>query len=320
MPSQFSDHVSPSDTKEPASLFTTADNIDLSTAFYDVMFGKPDENADSLNEIEREVCKEIEILLEHKGQLASLVPPLPTQLLEITNALSNEATDFDQIGHIIHKDVALAGEVIKMANSPLFRRSSTPIESLEVAIPRLGLVGITNIATTVLTERIINIKPIYFKTFGKHIWTHSLECAIACRNLAGKHDPSICYFLGLIHDVGKVVMFKCLVDCFSRANPDSVPGGKLFKQMMIDYSLWLSWRIAEEWGVADSIITALKQQRFEHQEDLGAVLYQGNLCSEVHMLIKANYLTFEDGKMALQDAGLDEESIFLIYKEMESTN
>lgn len=295
---------------------------ELETVFYDVMFGETSNDEAKLNDVEQAVVDDISVLLEHSENLASLVPPLPEQLLEITNALEDENTDFDRISQIIHKDVKLAGEVVKMANSPFFRRTSKPIESLTQAIPLLGINGITNIATTVLTQRVIEIKPIYFKLFGNLIWTHSLECAIACRALAGVNDPCLCYFLGLIHDVGKVVMFKCLVDSFSKACPNTKPGSKAFKQMKIDYSLWLSWRIAEEWGVPENMIAALKQQqqRADKKVGLGEVLFQSNLCSEIHMLIKADKISLEEGKLVLDQIGLSEDLLFSIYEEIDKAH
>ena len=224
----------------------THTEIDLSTAFYDVMFGKSDENTDTLNSIENAVCNEITQLLEHKD-ISSLVPPIPAQIMQITNALADEETDFRVLSDIIETDVALAGEVISKANSPALRRTDKPIENIQDAVANLGLSGVGDIANNVLMKRVMNIKPIYFKKFGAQIWTHSDECALVCRFLANEYESGLCYLLGLLHDVGKVVMFKCLVDSFSRADPTSKPGGKLFKEMMIRYSLWLSWRIAESW-------------------------------------------------------------------------
>lgn len=306
-------------TQTPSQNFNL-DNIEhLETAFYDVMFGDSKTGDDQPNDIEKAVLDDIVVLMEHSSGLASLVPPLSQQLFEITTALENENTDFDHISHIIHKDVKLAGEVIKMANSPLYIRAGKPVDELSQAIPLLGLDGITNLATTVLAQRVIDIKPIYFKLFGKLIWTHSLECAIACRHLAGETNPCQAYFLGLIHDVGKVVMFKCLVDCLSKVDSNAKPGGKIFKQLMIDYSLWLSWRIAKEWGLSEVMIIALKQQhqRAVTQDRLSQILTQSNICSEIRMLVIAKKLPFKEGKRILEELNLPEAVLVPIYKEIE---
>ncbi len=283
-----------------------ASQIDLSTAFYDVMFGKPDEASDRLNAVEQAVCDEISILLEHQ-QVSSLVPPLPTQLMQINKALSDPHTDFRVLASIIESDVALAGEIVSRANAPAYRRTAKPIESIPDAIASLGLSGVGDITNSILMKRVLSIKPIYFKKFGQQIWDHSEECAFICRFLSGSYDPGLCYLLGLLHDVGKVVMYKCLVEAFQRTDPSSSPGGKLFKEMMVRYSLWLSWRIAESWNMPDSVIQALEQQRHDSQQGLGLVLSQSNFLSELFMLSKAAHIDVEDTVMAFGLNGVDPE-------------
>lgn len=275
--------------------------IDLSTAFYDVMFGKPDETSVILNSVEQAVCDEISILLEHKD-ISSLVPSLPTQVLQINKAVSDPHTDFHILSNIIETDVALAGEIVSKANAPAFRRTAKPIESIKDAVASLGLSGVGSIANNVLMKRVLDIKPIYFRKFGKQIWEHSEDCALVCRYLSEDQDIGTCYLLGLLHDVGKVVMFKCLVNGFKRADPSSAPGGKLFKEMMVRYSLWLSWRIAESWGMPENIVNALEQQRndSEHAE-LALVLHKSNFLCELYLLSQAAHLTLDD---AAQTFGL----------------
>lgn len=302
-----------------------AESLNLKTAFYDVMFQGVAGDAGGLNELEEKVCSEIDQKLEGLDNFSNLVPALPEQLVKITNALGDEDTDFDFIEALIRKDVALAAEVVKMANSPIFRRSLAPIESLSQAVPLIGLDNVANIVSTVLSQRVMSVAPIYFKMFGQKIWNHSLECAAACQSLAGQYNSCLCYLLGLIHDIGKIAIFPALVEGFKSVNPDIKPGGKLFKERMTDYSLWLSWKISGDWGLPDSLTEALgKQNLGAHKEPqldgLAEVLYQANLCSEVHMLIAADQISFNDGKFILQSKGLSEESIFSIYTKIEASH
>jgi len=301
---------------------SSLEDIDLGTAFYDVVFGDV-ERSGGLNELEQVVCSEIDVTLEGAKSLTDLVPALPKQLIELTQALSSESTDFDVVMRLIREDVALAGEVLKAANSPLYRRSTGPVESISKAVSILGLVNIANIVSTVLAQRVMSVAPIYFKLFGQKIWNHSLQCAAACQSLYGTHDPCLCHFLGLIHDIGKIAIFPALVEGLKSVDPDIKPGGQLFKDRMTDYSLWLSWKIAEEWGLPEPLVTALNQQRSRSQctaqpDSLGELLYHANLCSEVDMLIAAGTISLDEGTLALQRSGLSEDSIFTFYAAIES--
>lgn len=295
---------------------TTSNNafaIDLTTAFYDVMFGKSDEAAETLNPLEQAVCDDVSRLLEHRD-ISSLVPPLPAQIIQITNAVNDDSTDFRVLQGIIETDVALAGEIISKANTPAFRRTEKPTENIQEAVASLGLSGVADIANNILMKRVLDIKPIYFKMFGQQIWDHSDECAVLCRFLADDYDPGLCYLLGLLHDVGKVVMFKSLVDAFTIAHPEHQPGGKLFKDMMIQYSLWLSWRVAESWDMPESIVGALKQQRYDAAEGLGVILLQGNFLSEMNMLAKVAQIDLEEMAAIFGQKGLSEEKVAAAFQ------
>jgi len=298
--------------------------IELGTAFYDVVFGDVDRSG-GLNELEQVVCSEIDVMLEGTKNLSDLVPTLPKQLIEITQALSSKSADFDVVMRLIREDVALAGEVLRAVNSPLFRRSTVPVESISKAVSILGLVNIANIVSTVLAQRVMSVAPIYFKLFGQKIWNHSLECAAACQSLFGTHDPCLCHFLGLIHDIGKIAIFPALVEGLKSVHPDIKPGGQLFKDRMTDYSLWLSWKIAEEWALPEPLVTALSLQRSRSKctaqpGSLGELLYHANLCSEVHMLTAAGTISFDEGTLALQRSGVPDESIFTICAAIESVH
>ena len=303
---------------------SSLEDVELATAFYDVVFGDV-ESSGGLNELEQVVCSAIDVMLEGAESLTDLVPALPKQLIEITQALSSESADFDVVMRLIREDVALAGEVLKAVNSPLFRRSTVPVESISKAVSILGLVNIANIVSTVLAQRVMSVAPIYFKLFGQKIWNHSRECAAACQSLFGTLDPCLCHFLGLIHDIGKIAIFPALVEGLKSVDADIKPGGQLFKDRITDYSLWLSWKIAEEWGLPEPLVTALSQQCSRSQctaqaGGLGELLYHANLCSEVHMLIAAGTISLDEGTLALERAGLPEESIFTVYAAIESVH
>ena len=299
---------------EVPNQYTTA-SFDISTAFYDVMFGKPAESAETLNPLEQQVCDGIAQLIEVK-EVSSLVPPIPTQLIELNKALLDDTADFEELQGIIESDMALSGEIISRANAPAFRRTNKDIENISQAIASLGLLGIGDIANNIMMKRVMGIQPIYHKMFGKQIWEHSEECAVLCRALARDYDPGLCYLLGLLHDVGKVVMFKCLVDAFKLANPDDIPGGKLFKDMMVRYSLWLSWRISESWQMPEPITNAVKQQRDKDPDGLGAILKQSNLLSELNMLKKAGHIDLEQAKLIANQQGMDSSSIDMGFQIM----
>lgn len=312
--------IMPNDTEKPSGVVASSQHGltspgHIETAFYDVMFASADHPSDQLNHLEQAIVDEIILLIDQRDSLLALIPPLPKQLAKIKKALSEKQPDLAKIVQLVGNDPGLAGEVINLANSPYFRQTKNPIESLKDAVAVIGVDGVSNIATMVLGRKSIDIKPIYFRRFGGLIWQHSIETAMVCQALASKETTSISYFLGLIHDVGKIIIFKCITDCLAKVEVDYQPGGVIFKQLMVDYSLWLSCQVAAEWNLPENLCLALsdQQKRAEHKSPLGDILFKANLCSELHLLIKAQILDFEQAKNLLRQQGLAEDLLFLVY-------
>jgi HD-like signal output (HDOD) protein len=262
----------------------------LSTAFYDAMFGTTHIDND-FNHIEEKALNNVRKILNDPHKISQQIPPLPVILLQLVDTLKNPHADFVEIATIIEKDPALAVEVLRVANSSLYFRGGSEITSLRYAVSLLGVTGVSNISMTILLEKIRPAKPIYYKMFGKQIWIHSVQCAFLCKMLASANkldefDEFDAYFLGLIHDIGKIIIFNCLCDALSSELPDSTPGSQVYKELMSEMSADISFFIAEEWQLPSMYCNALQAQRAIKNSPLAELLYKGNLLSEVYLLYK----------------------------------
>ncbi len=295
-----------SQTKESSATNLDTD-IDLSTAFYDVMFGQDDTEDEELNEIEKMVSGKLSGLITSGDSITTLVPPLPQHLMDLSELLRDGNCDFEQIDQVLAKDITLSIDVVKLANSPVFRQSVDPVTSTEAAIRTIGLRELEDLVSRLLMKTAMEVNPIYFRMFGKQIWEHSLETATICRSLCGRQDRGDCYFLGLMHDIGKVIVFKFLVEAFSVANPDSQPGSKVFRRMMTTYSMRLSEQAAREWELPEQIIDALEKQKFEPTEEIAGILHTGNQWSEIHMLVERGFVPAETGEALIRELGIPDE-------------
>lgn len=264
----------------------------LSTAFYDAMFGT--NNTDSeINHIEEKALRNVREILNSPQQLSKQIPPLPVTLLQLIDILKDPNSDFIEIAKLIEQDPGLAVEVLRVANSSLYFRGNKEITSLRNAVALLGISGISNISTTLLLEKVKPSKPIYYKMFGKQIWIHSVQCAFLCKTLAieNKNDEFDAYFLGLIHDVGKIIIFNCLCDALSSEFPGGNPGSQAFKELMAEMSADISYFIAIEWKLPTIYCEALDVQRSITSSVLSEQLYKGNLLSELYLLYKKGQIS-----------------------------
>lgn len=147
-----------------------------------------------------------------KGKILQLsnLPSLAVVKYQLIKALNKDNTSIDDISDIILHDQALASRIIAVANSA-FLGYPGKINSIEQAVMLLGF----NLV------RSISLAASIFKVFAsqycdlKQMWAHSYVvaniAASLCNKLAGQNISS-CYLSGLLHDIGRLVLFKVISD------------------------------------------------------------------------------------------------------------
>ncbi len=267
----------------------------ISTAFYDVMFGE-ENNVNTMNLVESKTLKKVRVILNTPEKLCEHIPALPAMLIRLLNTLKDPHSDVYTFIALVEQDPSFAAEVLKVANSAKYCRENKQILSLRRAISVLGLSGLSRIATTLLMADVIPCKPIYYKMFGRQIWLHSVQCATLCELLASHYqeDEFDAYFLGLIHDLGKIIIFNCLSETLGEVMASCVPGSKVYKELMTEMSMDITFFIAKEWQLPEVYCQALGQQRSQEHSSLAALLFKADKLSE-------NFLLHLDGKSSEEE-------------------
>ena len=261
---------------------------DFKTAFYDAMFDSTDVK---LNPVEKQAVANVREILNDSKNLSSYISPLPVIQIKLLQLLENPDVEFEELAALIDQDPALATRVLRIVNSPM-HLTRVKADNLLAAMKHLGVSGISSIASSVLMEKVRPHRPIYYRMFGRQIWEHSLHCAFLCRGFAKEQneDEFSGHFLGLIHDVGKIIIFNCLNDAFSKGIVEGEPGSKVFKDMMSDMSKDISYFIAREWKLPEKFWMAMYEQTTKPASTLALSLHRANICAEL-------YLLFDKGKI-----------------------
>jgi HD-like signal output (HDOD) protein len=129
----------------------------------------------------------------------------------LSSLVSSEASLTSQIAETIQRDPSLSQRLLRMVNSVYFGLSAR-VNNIEEAVFFLGLRQIRELsmATPVIEE----MEQLKAKTHSplawKDLWSHSVGCAILTREIIGSThaatDDDTGYLVGLLHNVGKVVM------------------------------------------------------------------------------------------------------------------
>ncbi|PCH85531.1 MAG: metal-dependent hydrolase [Piscirickettsiaceae bacterium] len=157
------------------------------------------ENSLAYNQLYFEVSQEIQ-----NNRLE--IPSIPDTAIKVRKAISDHNISSDKIARITQVDPAITAQLIKVANSPLFR-GREKIESLPPAITRLGLKAIGNLITSFTMRMVFNAKTKDVKQHISQLWLHSRDvagiCAVMAKKLKG-FDPDKALLAGLVHDIGAI--------------------------------------------------------------------------------------------------------------------
>lgn len=233
--------------------------------------------------------------------------------------LNDDAAGADEVVKLIEQDAGLAADVLKAANSAYFRRSVEEVTNLRQVLLAMGFNGVKAVVSSVLLEPVVNIKPIYFRMFGQHLWDHSLHCAHACRCLAWgqKADSYSSYLVGLIHDIGKILIFQLLVESIQKFHPEMQPRPHFFVKVIINNPMPLSRMIADSWKFPPDMLTALgeivRRPPYQEMSSMGRTLFFGNLLAEAHDLLQRKRFSEQIVNEFLKGFGMNLDLIKEIY-------
>ncbi|RTR36906.1 HDOD domain-containing protein [Shewanella canadensis] len=313
-----------SSTKPKASLeplSSVTDSVDVSALFYSLLFPVREKDQGGVaNNLEKNVIGDVERALSSPMAIAENVLKLPTRMAELDKKLGDESADIKVLLELMQKDPVLSVEVLKLCNSPVFKRSEREVTSLQQAFVQLGRDQLRRFVTTSLVREMIEIKPIYYRRFGLQIWRHSMQVAFLSSELSNE-DPDTAFMLGLLHDVGKIAIFKMLLDGFNLADPGELPCSSLFRQVMTSKSLSLSALLARCWQLPASFETslnALANTSAKPTERLAVVVWQANLISECSMLHQAGKLDEVCLNRLIIDADLTREEFDLFHEKLKT--
>lgn len=131
------------------------------------------------------------------------LPTLPHVVQRLAAMIGRPTVSTEEIGSIIEKDQVLAAKVLRLANSPFYGFPSR-IGSVTHAVIVLGFNVVKGLT---LCASALNI----MKDAGMdQLWRHSLGVAITANFLAARleiRNPEELFVAGLLHDIGKVVLY-----------------------------------------------------------------------------------------------------------------
>jgi len=194
------------------------------------------------------------------------LPPPPQVAVEVTRLTRADINDEGaadassaELAKLIQRDVALAGQVMRVANSALYARRS-PVVTLPQAIAWLGMREIRTIAFAVAVQGQV-FASTYFRREMTELWRESVITALFAQEIARlkRRNVESAYLCGLLHRVGLAVVLGRVgaAALMHRLSPDA----GVVTQFAEEHEARVGTQLATNWNLPPAVSASIAHWR-----------------------------------------------------------
>jgi len=203
--------------------------------------------------------EQLKIVVAGLGNL----PSLPEVYAELQEKIKDPECAIADIGTIIEKDLAMSTKVLQLVNSAFYGF----FKNVESPARAVNLLGLDTVKALVLGFGIFSeMSPTMDKGFSlSSLWDHSLTTAkfakeIALAESADKTCVDDCFIAGVVHDVGKLLLFSCLgeqyLEAVEIARSENIPLCQAEQQVLKADHGDVGGYLLGLWGLPGSVVEA----------------------------------------------------------------
>jgi HD-like signal output (HDOD) protein len=237
-------------------------------------------------------------------------PRRPNLLPQLMHAINDENVSRRQLTAIFARDPSLVGSLLKMANSPYYRVTLQPVESIERAIVILGSDGLRSVIASVLMQPIFQLpSTVGFARFPEIVWEHALRSAHAAiphAALVERVDAFAAELLNLITGLAEIVLFRAAMDHCAKSGREAQPAPQVIASLLGSHAATFAWRIAASWQLSELMLGALEEQMMDSEPTtaLGRSLRFGRCAGALAVLHANSMIDDATVRLSLPEAGL----------------
>lgn len=145
----------------------------------------------------------------HNLKVSGNLPSMPQVLVQLIDSCHNPEIKLQTIARIVEKDAAISAKLLQLVNSALIGARKT-FTAIEQAVVYLGADTVRNLAVSVSVQQVFRRVETNGLLSIDRFWHHSYLNAVLARKIAditGYPHPSEAYLTGLLHDIGKLLLW-----------------------------------------------------------------------------------------------------------------
>ena len=193
------------------------------------------------------------------------LPSLPEVALEIREEAESDLVSPTSLAKVVSKDPGLSAQLIKIANSPMFR-ATRAIEDLSQAISHLGVEYAANMVTGLAMQHMFQATSDMVEIKFRQVWKASTGIAAWSSVISQRYTklrPDLATLAGLTHKIGVLPILSWVQEHHHLVR-DSMTLDKLIDSGHPT----IGTMILKEWKFSEEIISVpQKYQSLNHQAD-----------------------------------------------------
>ena len=145
-----------------------------------------------------------------------------------------------------------------------------------------------------------------------------IKTAFINLGMVGVKEGEVAYFVALLDQVGKMIVFRLMVDAFKVVDPNSPPNSTALKSLMHSKSHLLTYACAEFWQLPDEVIREFpdNKQQFVSPYSISACVAQAIHISMVIKLVECQFIEARQGLIYAKERLICDEAETLLVKEI----
>ncbi len=183
------------------------------------------------------------------------IPSLPDIALQVQVAVKDKGSDVSEVARIVMADPPLAGRLLKVANSPMYRGKSA-ITTCQMAVSRMGLQVTRDLVIGCSLQQLFESESPLLQAFMRKAWQRSTHlaalCAVISRHGRGL-DEDRAMLAGLVYNIGALPVIN-----YAAKYPELVEDAAMLSQVIEELSCEVGVQVLRRWDFDLDVIDVVR--------------------------------------------------------------